>query len=101
MKETPRVTTEAGGTRIGVFVLRRAEDGCDVERRSETSGRVSRMRVPLDPDEVLRRMLDFHAAEGALRITRVFSDLDAETREFLLTGTTPGEWNELVGTGEG
>ena len=100
MEEAAEGRVGKNGTRIGEFVLYRAGTACDVERRSETTGGTSRMRLRLDPDEVLRRLADFHAAEGALRITEVFADLDAESREFLLTGTTPGEWNALIGSEE-
>lgn len=32
-------------------------------------------------------------------IQEAFPDLDADDREFLLSGTTPSEWNEIFGKG--
>jgi hypothetical protein len=62
-----------------------------ITRRSDLTGQVHTMDLPVTSEQLAR----FERGDGYVQT--IFTDLDAEQREFLLTGVTPDEWAEFVG----
>ena len=65
-----------------------------VSRFSIYTKKLNSMEIPL-PLEVIKERL----SEDKL-IQDVFPELNADQREFLLTGATPEEWEEIFGEAE-
>lgn len=61
-----------------------------IVRTSPFSGEVNEMELPITKEQ-LRRWQD-----GEL-IQRVFPNLTADQREFIMTGITPEEWRDSFG----
>ena len=64
-----------------------------VSRKSDISGKVHVMHIP----QLNREKLDAYL-RGEFRgklIQNIFPELNADQREFILTGITPKEWSEL------
>ncbi len=61
-----------------------------VRRRSSLSGKVHEMDLPITDEQVRR----YSAGEFA---QVAFSNLSAPEREFIMTGITPKEWDEVFG----
>ena len=92
-------TAERRTAKIGNYTVREGDRPawCGVTNADTWTGKPASMRVELPFDEVCSRLKDFAAAGGRLRITEVFADQNADVREFLLSGTTPEEWNAIMG----
>jgi len=64
-----------------------------VRRRSNITGKIGELVLPISEEEL--REGEERRRKGAL-IQKAFPRLNAEQREFLLTGITPEEWNEHI-----
>jgi len=71
-------------------ILPRGEH-CVVRRRSGLTGNTAHMEIPMSREELLHRVRVYNT--GAL-LQQAFDNLEADLREFLLTGITPTEWKE-------
>ena len=74
-------------------VLQLVEEKIDsvvMEARSHITGKFNRMSFPMGIYEFTRKYVEW--SEGAY-IQEVFSTLNSEEREFLLTGSTTEEWD--------
>ncbi len=60
-----------------------------VSRVSIFSMKRNTMRLPIDRARLFRYTMESENVE------KVFPDLDTEQREFLISGATPQEWNEM------
>lgn len=60
-----------------------------ITKKSQFSGRVATMDIPVTQQE-----LDEWRITGKL-IQNAFPNLNADEREFLMTGCTPQEWDEM------
>lgn len=65
-----------------------------VTRKSKLSGKEHVMDLP-----VTQEQLDRYAT-GNFLVQDVFPNLDADQREFLITGITPEEWDATFSGGE-
>ena len=63
-----------------------------IARKSPFTGKVSQMTLPISEKEFNRRATDWQ--NGTL-IQNAFPMLDAGQREFIKTGITPQEWDEM------
>jgi len=59
--------------------------------RSQFSGKLHTMSIPV----TIQQLDDFKKDNRPIQ--QVFPHLNADQREFLLTGATPEEWDELFG----
>lgn len=64
-----------------------------VRRVSIVSQKVCEMEIPADPTKIEYYL----GGRTPGLIQNVFPELNADQREFLLTGLTPEAWNELFG----
>jgi hypothetical protein len=60
-----------------------------VERRSEISGKISTMEIDVTPEELKAW------ENGNMLIQVAFPNLSVDAREFIKTGITTAEWNDL------
>ena len=60
-------------------------------KQSTISGKVNTMDLPITPAQI------HEWQRGGGYIQEVFPQLDANQREFLISGSTPEEWEELFG----
>lgn len=67
-----------------------------VTKISPITGTVNQMDIEVDPD----RYAKWVAMENPPFIQHAFPELGADEREFLLTGTTPEEWDAAFGDDE-
>lgn len=67
-----------------------------VMRRSELTGKLHTMNLPVTAQEAQ----DWQQDPNAPHVQDAFPNLTADEREFILTGITPDEWDELVGGSE-
>jgi hypothetical protein len=63
-----------------------------VTRRSPFTGKVNRMEIPLSHLEFEKRTILW---QSGMLIQDAFPMLDAGQREFIKTGITPQEWDEM------
>lgn len=59
------------------------------------------MKLPLTQEELdagLKRSWSANPGHGREHMQNIFPQLNAEQREFLMTGSTQQEWDELFGT---
>ncbi len=68
-----------------------------VRKRSVLSGRLNEMDLLIDPTALERWMSSARAERPFLRDK--FPHLSADEREFLLSGSTPDEWDRYFGDG--
>lgn len=68
-----------------------------IKRRSELTGKEHTAMLPMTQAEFDAAMVKWN--NGAL-IQHAFPNLTAAEREFLLTGSTPEEWDEIFGGGD-
>ena len=66
-----------------------------VTRKSLISGKTNTMSLPITQEH-----LDIYETVGDILIQDAFPNLNAEQREFLLSGITPQEWNDTFGEEE-
>ncbi len=62
----------------------------ELTRRSPVSGKINTLSLDISEEEYTRWM----AGEPA---QNVFKRLNADQREFVITGIYPGEWDEIFG----
>lgn len=67
-----------------------------IYRANPLTGETRSMQLPLDQHEFYEAMRKWRS--GAL-IQDAFPSLDADQREFVLSGFLPGEWEDFVGDG--
>lgn len=65
-----------------------------ITRRSPFTGRIHQMEIPLSQEEFSRREVLWQTGE---LIQNAFPMLDAGQREFIKTGITPEEWDNMFG----
>lgn len=63
-----------------------------IARRSPFTGKVNRMEIPLSHEEFEKRAILW---QSGMLIQDAFPMLDAGQREFIKTGITPQEWDEM------
>ena len=68
-----------------------AENKVLVQKKSMISGRVNSMLLPTTQGKI-----EYWIESGKL-IQDVMPDLSADHREFLMSGITPREWNDMCG----
>ena len=61
-----------------------------VTKKSSISGKINSMELP-----ITEAQLEAHQNGGFAQ--DVFPNLSVEEREFLISGITPNEWNEMFG----
>lgn len=62
-----------------------------VRKFSQFTGKLNSMQLPVTKERLLAW------ANSTALVQDEFPDLTPDQREFLLTGSTPEEWNEFVG----
>jgi hypothetical protein len=66
-----------------------------VTRQSAITRKINTMELPITQEH-----LDMYETVGDVLIQDAFPNLNAEQREFLLSGITPQEWNDTFGEEE-
>ena len=61
-----------------------------ITRKSMISGEVNTLEIDCTPEQLA-------AWEAGEKIQDAMPDVEAPLREFLMTGTTPAEWNAMFG----
>ena len=61
-----------------------------LERKSPKTGRVNSMDLA-----TTKKALDEYYSGSVRYVQDIFSNLNAEEREFIMTGYTPSDWDEL------
>ena len=64
-----------------------------ITRTSQLTGKRHEMDIPITEEEVFRIDNRFHSGE---LIQNIVPSLPPEQREFLMTGATPEEWEDLL-----
>lgn len=67
-----------------------------IKMKSPLSNNTTGMEIPVDP----RKLRDWRCGKIKGFIQDVFPELNADQREFLLTGITPEEWENAFGEEE-
>jgi hypothetical protein len=62
-----------------------------IEKRSQISGKLNSMEIPATELEITTW---YHSGKA---IQEVLPHLNADQREFLMTGITPEEWSKMFG----
>ena len=65
-----------------------------ITRRSPFTQKVNRMELPISPSEYNQREILW---QSGMLIQDAFPMLDAGQREFIKTGITPEEWDQMFG----
>lgn len=63
-----------------------------VTRQSVLTKQINTMELP-----ILQEHLDIYDTVGDILVQDAFPNLNAEQREFLISGITPQEWNKYIG----
>lgn len=63
-----------------------------VTRQSVLTRQINTMELP-----ILQEHLDIYDTVGDILVQDAFPNLNAEQREFLISGITPQEWNKYIG----
>ena len=63
-----------------------------LERKSPKTGKVNSMDLA-----TTKESLDEYYSGSVRYVQDIFSNLNAEEREFIMTGYTPSDWDELFG----
>ena len=66
-----------------------------VTRQSVITKKINTMELPITQEN-----LDTYETVGDILIQDAFPNLNAEQREFILSGITPQEWNDTFGEEE-
>ena len=69
-----------------------------VRKQSKFSGKWGEMDLPLtqqELDEGLKQSWSANPGIGTKHMQDIFPQLNADQREFLMSGCTPEEWNEM------
>ena len=74
-------------------------EGVAVTRMSRITGKLNTLVLPMTVEEFEEGMSDWMDYAYVL-IQDAFPTLDADQREFLMTGMTPEEWQEIFGAEE-
>jgi hypothetical protein len=65
-----------------------------ITRRSPFTGKINHMEIPLSHSEFEKRVTLW---QTGMLIQNAFPMLSADQREFIKTGITPQEWEEMFG----
>ena len=65
-----------------------------ITKRSPLTGKENTLDLPVSSDQ-----MNAYLYEGVVA-QRAFPNLTADQREFIITGTLPGEWDQVVGEDE-
>ena len=63
-----------------------------VTRQSVLTRQMNTMELPIEQEHV-----DIYDTVGDILVQDAFPNLNAEQREFLISGITPQEWNKYIG----
>ena len=63
-----------------------------VTRQSVLTRKMNTMELPISQEH-----LDIYDTVGDILVQDAFPNLNAEQREFLISGITPQEWNKYIG----
>ena len=63
-----------------------------VTRQSIITRKMNTMELPISQEH-----LDIYDTVGDILVQDAFPNLNAEQREFLISGITPQEWNKYIG----
>ena len=63
-----------------------------IRKRSTLTGKLHTMDIPVTPGQ-----LRAWNRPGSMKVQQAFPDLNADQREFLISGTTPKEWTSAFG----
>ena len=63
-----------------------------VTRQSVLTRQMNTMELPIEQEH-----LDIYDTVGDILVQDAFPNLNAEQREFLISGITPQEWNKYIG----
>lgn len=66
-----------------------------VYKKSVVSGVVNEMEIPVSPERIAAFF-----QEGSPLVQNAFPELNVDQREFLVSGITPTEWNNIFGEDE-
>lgn len=66
-----------------------------VKKKSGLTGKVHEMEIPIS-HEKLQQWEEMRSSPRSPHIQDFFSELNANQREFILTGITPEEWDKLL-----
>jgi hypothetical protein len=70
-----------------------------VQRKSQLTGNMGEMEIPLTQEELdagLARSWSANPGVGTEHMQDIFPQLNADEREFLMTGITVEEWDSMV-----
>ena len=67
-------------------------DGCTLKRKSIFSDNKAEMFIPVSAE----RVFNFITGKDLRVATAAFPELNADQREFIMTGCTPGEWKAMM-----
>ena len=70
------------------MVVLELHSGMQVSKRSVASGELNTMVLNITQNQI-------HDWQGGMLIQNAMPQLSADEREFLMTGMTPAEWNEM------
>jgi hypothetical protein len=65
----------------------------EITRKSPISGKINTVDLPITPAQIIEW-------QNGSRIQLVFPDLTPGQREFIMTGITDQEWEDMFGRGE-
>lgn len=63
----------------------------NIEKKSVISNKINSMQIEMTEDQYEEYV------HGTKLVQNIFPNLDEDTREFLISGITPEEWNEVFG----
>lgn len=82
----------------GVKLTDHGERGIEITRRTMNGGRATHTIVsPYSMIQIADYLRGRMEREPQGLIQDIFPDMKAEDREFLMTGITPAQWNEMFG----
>jgi hypothetical protein len=96
MQEHHNVGVKTGLLPQGQVQIEAGENGgAKVTRMSIFTRRQNTMNLPVSPE----RVREYYAGGRGL-VQDVFPELGADEREFLMSGATPAEWDDIFGSSE-
>jgi hypothetical protein len=71
------------------MIVLELHSGMQISKRSMATGELNTMVLDITQDQI-------HAWHGGMLVQDAMPQLSADEREFLMTGMTPAEWNEMM-----
>ena len=71
------------------MIVLELHSGMQISKRSMATGELNTMVLDITQDQI-------HAWQGGMLVQDAMPQLSADEREFLMTGMTPAEWNEMM-----